>query len=333
MSHQSTSAPPPTPPPGQTIILERRERNGWFRRLFWPVLILSVLINFTLLSQRTAGLRPDPLEEQYVSGSLNPTADKIAVVRVEGPIALSSVDFAVEQVRQARNDKRVKAVVLRVDSPGGTVTGSDQIWREINLLKQTGKPVIVSMGGLAASGGYYVSAPADEIIAEPTTTTGSIGVLIELPNASELLEKVGVQFEAVTAGEWKNMGSPVQPLEERDLARFQELVDDTYARFLRIVAQGRDLSMDEARAVAEGKIYSANEALAIGLVDRLGYQEDAIAEAAERAQLDSPRVVRYSKPISLGSLFGISASARTAPLFDEATIMEWRTPRMMMILR
>lgn len=332
MSYHSSNAPPP-PPPGQTIVLERRERNGWFRRLFWPVLIISVLINFTLLSQRTAGLRPDPLEEQYVGGSLSPTADKIAVVRVEGPIALNTVDFAVEQVRQARNDKRVKAVVLRVDSPGGTVTGSDQIWREVALLKKTGKPVIVSMGGLAASGGYYVSAAADEIIAEPTTTTGSIGVVIELPNASDLLDKVGVQFQSITAGEWKNMGSPFQPLEERDLARFQELVDDTYTRFLRIVAQGRNLSMDEARAVADGKIYSADEALAVGLIDRLGYQEDAITEATTRAKLDSPRVVRYSKPISLGSLFGISASARSNPLFDEQAIMEWRTPRMMMILR
>jgi protease-4 len=295
--------------------------------------LLSIGLNVVYLSQESSGLTPDRLEEQYLTGAVNPTADKVAVVRVEGLIALDSVDFAVKQIRQARRDETIKAVVLRVDSPGGTVTGSDQIWREVELLKRAGKPVVVSMGGLAASGGYYVSAPADEIIAEPTTTTGSIGVIIELPNASELLEKVGLDFQAITAGEWKNMGSPFEPFSERELARFQELVDDTYERFLKVVAQGRDLPMDRARDIAEGQIYSADEALALGLVDRLGYQEDAIAEAIRRADLDSPRVVRYQKPISLGSLFGLSASANRTAIIDERMIMELRTPRMMMILR
>lgn len=327
------STPPANAPPGQTIILERRERGGWLRKLFWPILIISVVLNVGFFTQKSSGLRPDRLEEQYVAGARNPTSDKVAIVRVEGPIALSSVDYAVQQIRQAREDKRVKAVVLRVDTPGGTVTGSDQIWREVSLLKRSGKPVVVSMGGLAASGGYYVSAPADQIIAEPTTTTGSIGVIIELPNASGLLDKVGVEFESITAGEWKNMGSPFKPFDDRDVARFQELVDDTYDRFLRVVAQGRNLSMETARRIADGKIYSADEALANGLVDRLGYEEDAIVEATNRAKLSSPRIVRYSKPISLGALFGLSASATSHPLIDQQTIMELRSPRMLMILR
>ncbi|WP_158633583.1 signal peptide peptidase SppA [Tautonia sociabilis] len=324
----------PSPPPGQTIFVERNAKPGCLRRLLWPVLLVSLLLNASYLSRETSGLTPDRLEEQYVLGSINPAADKVAVVRIEGLIALDTVDHAVSQIRQARTDEKVKAVVLRVDSPGGTVTGSDQIWREVELLKRAGKPVVVSMGGLAASGGYYVSAPADLIIAEPTTTTGSIGVIIELPNASDLLDKVGVDFRAVTAGEWKNMGSPFEPFTDRELARFQEMVDDTYDRFLRVVAQGRKLTMARAREVADGKIYTAAEALSVGLVDRLGYQEDAIAEAIRLADLESPRVVRYNRPFSLGSLFSFSAASASRPaLIDEKTIMELRTPRMLMILR
>ena len=320
-------------PPGQTIVLERRERSGCLRRLFWPILMISLVVNASYIASRSGTFVPDTLEEQYVAGAIDPTEDKIAVVRVEGLIAISEVDFAVKQIRQARRDEKVKAVVLRVDSPGGTVTGSDQIWREIALLKGDGKPLVVSMGGLAASGGYYVSAPADRIIAEPTTTTGSIGVVIELPNASELLDKIGVDFRAVHAGEWKTMGSPFEPFNERELARFQELVDDTYTRFLRIVAQGRGLSLDRAREVADGKIYSADEALELGLVDRIGYLEDAILEAESRAGLSSPRVVRYERPLNLGAaLFGITAPGR-GPGITEETIMQLRTPKMMMILR
>lgn len=319
-------------PPGQTIVLERRERPSWLRRLFWPVLIISLLFNANQLAQKE-GLAPSKLDEEYLAGSINPTDPKIAVVRIEGVIALDTVDFAVKQVKQAREDDSVEAVVLRVDSPGGTVTGADQIWREVELLKRTKKPIVVSMGGLAASGGYYVAAPAERIIAEPTTTTGSIGVILELPNASELMEKIGVDFHAVTAGEWKNMGSPFAPLSDRDVARFQEMVDATYQRFLKVVAQGRGLTMGRARELAEGKIYTADEALALGLVDRLGYLEDAIVAAKGLASIDSARVVRYKEPLSFpAALFGIKAPDPGLTL-DEKSLLELRTPRMLMILR
>ena len=325
---------PDRPAPPQTIVIDRRSRFGCLS--FFLLLILGFvgLSVFQAVGNPGASLTPDRLEERYVAGPIA-TLDKVAIVEVTGIIFDDSVEFAIKQLRQAREDDQVKAVVLRVDSPGGTVTGSDRIWREVALLKRTGKPLVVSMGGLAASGGYYVSAPADVILAEPTTTTGSIGVVLELPNASELVEKIGVEFHTITAGEWKAAGSPFEPLSDRDRARFQEMVDETYGRFLRVVAQGRKFTLEKARAVADGKIYTAEEAVANGLVDRLGYQEDAIKEAETRAKLTSPRVVRYHKPLSFpGDLLGITAEA-PAPGFriDEETLLRLRTPRMLMILR
>lgn len=323
--------------PPQTIVIDRRSRFGCFS------ILLLLLVGFILLSIISAignigtSRTPGRLDERYVAGPIT-AKDKVAVVRVEGIIFDNTVEFAERQLRQAREDNQIKAVVLRVDSPGGTVSGSDKIWREVQLLKNAGKPVVVSMGGIAASGGYYVSAPANLILAEPTTTTGSIGVILELPNASELMDKIGVEFHAITAGEWKGAGSPFEPLSDRDRERFQQMVDETYDRFLRIVAQGRELTLEQARAVAEGKVFTAEEALENGLVDRLGYQEDAIAEAITQAGLSKPRVVRYQKPISFpGNLFDLSAIGGEGPAsafkLDEETLLRLRTPRMLMILR
>ncbi len=312
----------------------RRPRTGCLPRLLSLIFVASILLNGWYFINQSSQRGPVGLTEEYVAGSWNPGADKIAVVRVTGLIALDTVNYAVRQIRAARDDQRVKAVVLRVDSPGGTVTGSDQIWRELILLKNAGKPIVVSMGGFAASGGYYVAAPADRIFAEPTTTTGSIGVILELPNASGLLDKVGVDFEAITAGEWKNMGSPFEPFEPRELERFQEMVDQSYERFLEVVASGRGISMSEVGRVAEGQVFTSAEALERNLIDELGYLEDAILQAKSLSGAEGPhKVIRYVKPFSFSSaLFNISTQA-TKPSIDPNALMELRTPRMMMILR
>ncbi|CAN5893578.1 hypothetical protein BH23PLA1_BH23PLA1_39130 [soil metagenome] len=321
--------------PPQTIVIDRRSRFGCLSTLLVLVVGFGLLLAVSAIGSKGTSRTPGRLDERYVAGPIT-AKDKVAVVRVEGIIFDNTVEFAERQLRQAREDNQVKAVVLRVDSPGGTVSGSDKIWREVQLLKRAGKPVVVSMGGVAASGGYYVSAPADLILAEPTTTTGSIGVILELPNASELMEKIGVEFHSITAGEWKGAGSPFEPLSDRDRERFQQMVDETYQRFLRIVAQGRELTLDQAQSVAEGKVFTAEEALKNGLIDRLGYQEDAIQEAIDRSGLTKLRVVRYQKPISFpGTLFGLSSDAAVEPPFklDEETLLRLRTPRMLMILR
>jgi protease IV len=319
--------------PGQTIVIDRRDRSGCFRRVFLPLLLgLSLFLNCSLIATQTADLLPK-LEERYVAGDPLPTTPKIAIVEVDGAIMDSTVDFALKQIRQAREDRHVKAVVLRVDSPGGTVSGSDQIWREIDTLKRAKKPVVVSMGGMAASGGYYVSAPADYIFAEPTTLTGSIGVIMEIPQLSGLLEKVGVGFETITTGPWKDSGSMFRPMSAEEKKRWREMIDDSYQRFVRIVAQGRKLKRQDATDLADGSVYTAHEALDKKLVDELGYLDDAIRAAQSRAKLESVRVVKYHKPLSLSdALLSMSAPQNQLRL-DRETLLKLQTPQLLFLAR
>ena len=252
-----------------------------------------------------------------------------------------TVDHAIRQLKQARDDPSVKAIVLRVDSPGGTVTGSDRIWREVSLLargrdrKATDrKPVVVSMGGIAASGGYYVAAPADRIYAEPTTMTGSIGVILEVPQISELLEKVGVEFTTITTGDFKDMGSMFRPMKDSEKARWKQVIDASYQRFVRIVAEGRKLPLSSTLALANGKVYTTQEALDLKLIDQIGYLDDAIQDAQRRAKLADYRVVRYSRPVSLETLLmGPLGQVRSGLTIDARTIQEFRTPSMLYLMR
>ena len=324
--------PNPSPPaPGQTIVIERRARIGGFGVLIVLLLVLSVVINAFQAS--SSALVPKRLSEQYVAGEAAPGVPKVAVVELDGIIIDGTVEHVLKQVRQAREDKQVRAVVLRVDSPGGTVTGSDRIWRELATLKAANKPIVASMGGLAASGGYYVSAPADAIYAEPTTITGSIGVIMEFPQLHALLGKVGVDFETITSGPWKDSGSLFRPMTATERARWQEMINDAYNRFVRVVAQGRDLDLQPTKDLANGKVYTAREALRLKLVDRLGYLDDALGEAQRRAKLKKARVIRYLKPSGLSeALQGLTAPPQGLML-DEGALLRIQTPRMLFLAR
>jgi protease IV len=321
------------PPPPQTIIIERPERKGFFRRILWPVLVL-VVVGFIVASVLTndRGLLPSRLHERYVAGELSTSGDKIAIVDVEGMIIGESVEHAIKQIHQARDDKDVKAVILRVDSPGGTVSGSDRIWREVEILKGK-KPVVASMGSMAASGGYYVSAPADAIFAEPTTMTGSIGVIAEFPQVEGLLKKVGVEFETITTGEWKDSGSMYRHMTTEERTRWREVLDDAYQRFVRVVAQGRKLPLSEVISLANGKVYTAHEAKRLKLVTDIGYLDDAINDAKTRASLSAARVIRYTKPLDLrAALLGMTAPQPGFRL-DPDTLLRFQTPQILMLAR
>ncbi len=229
--------------------------------------------------------------------------DKIAVVYAEGDLVDGKGeegniggDKYAKIIRKIRNDKKVKAIVLRVNSPGGSVIASDLIWRELILAKEAGTPIVVSMGDLAASGGYYISCMADSIFAEPNTITGSIGVFGMIPNVQNMLdEKVGITFDSVKTGPFSHGISPFFAIDAPEGQVIQESVDDIYDLFLTKVAQGRGMTKGAVHEVAQGRVWTGEKALEIGLVDALGGLDDALAVAADKAGLESYRVSEYPK--------------------------------------
>ncbi len=228
--------------------------------------------------------------------------DKIAVVYAEGeltdgdekkPGEIVSKPY-VQLLRKIRNDDKVKAVVLRVDSPGGSVIASDNILREIQLLKDAGKPVVVSMGDLAASGGYYISCQADSIFAEPTTITGSIGVFAFIPILQKTMEnKLGITFDTVSTGKFSNMGSGFGDFNAEESALLQSRVDIIYDDFLTKVSKGRKISKERVHEVAQGRVWTGMRAKELGLVDDLGGLDRAVAAAARLAGVEKYRTADY----------------------------------------
>lgn len=227
--------------------------------------------------------------------------DKIAVVFAQGEIFygeggpnIIGQGIINEALIKAREDDDVKAIVLRVNSPGGSALTSDIIWREVALAKKV-KPVIVSMGNVAASGGYYIAAGADKIFAEPTTITGSIGVFGTVPNMTELADNIGINAEQVGTNKNAVEYSLFEPMQDSFKNQIQESIEETYQTFLQRVAEGRNMTMAQVDSVAQGRVWSGTEALEIGLVDELGNLDDAIAAAAEIASLDSYGIKKFPK--------------------------------------
>ncbi|MBK8986053.1 MAG: signal peptide peptidase SppA [Chloroflexi bacterium] len=243
------------------------------------------------------------------------TTDAVAVVRIEGTIlsddrSTSTSDAVSSRViadlEAAAADPTVKAIILRVNSPGGSVTGSAQIWEALQAIE---KPIVASMASVAASGGYYVSAPADYIIARPDTLTGSLGVILTLYDATELLDTVGVKVEYITSGQNKAMGSSYAELTIEQRAILQAITTESYEEFVRIIADGRQLNEEEVRQLADGRVYSGRQALENGLVDQLGDLQEAIDKAAELGGISGePRLVEYHErtPNWQDLLFGFS---------------------------
>lgn len=228
-------------------------------------------------------------------------ADKIAVIYAQGEIFYGEggKDFIgqglmMDALRKAKDDENIKAIVLRIDSPGGSALVSDIIWREMELTKEA-KPVVVSFGNMATSGGYYIGVGGDKIFAEPTTITGSIGVFGTIPNVNELAGKVGINAEQVGTNKNSVDYSVFEPMGDTFKSTIEEGIEDTYQIFLERVASGRNMSVDQVDALAQGRVWSGVDAQANGLVDELGNLDDAIAAAAEMAGLDGYSIRKYPK--------------------------------------
>ncbi|BBO70524.1 signal peptide peptidase SppA [Desulfosarcina alkanivorans] len=267
----------------------------------------------------------DPLQEVILDGTAD---DKILVIPITGVISDAPksrimrtmpgmVQEVVSHLRLAETDDRVKAVLLKIDTPGGTTTASDILYHEIVSFKQrTGKKVVVCMMNLATSGGYYVSLPADVIMAHPTTVTGSVGVILMRPEVSGFMEKIGIGVQVNKSGENKDMGSPFRPTTPEEENLLQELADALGRRFVDLVRQHRGLDGQRLAAVADARVFLADAAVSAGLVDKIGYLSDAVDEAKSIAALDADaRVVVYRRThYPDDNLYNtLTSGARSAP--------------------
>jgi protease-4 len=227
-------------------------------------------------------------------------------------------DHFLEMIDQAEKDESVKALIIKVDSPGGGVVESAEIHKQLTDLKQkTKKPVYVSMGTMAASGGYYISTAADKIYAIPDTLTGSLGVIMQGINYSGLAEKYGVKFETIKSGPYKDIMSPSREMTAEERNIMQTLVNNAYSGFVSVIKEGRDLPEEKVRELADGRIYDGRQAKELGLVDELGYMEDVIADIKKTASLKDAQVVKYEQAFGFPTFF----SAASQQLFsDEAEL-------------
>ncbi len=363
-TYDTPSASPGTDRP-LTVLPARRSPGRVLLTALLAVLILCGLPLGALWLLLGALFRPADasaasLTERHHAGPRT-AIEKIAVVRVDGVLMEGFLGYAQKQIERAAEDPQVKAVVLRVNSPGGTITASDDLHRRLvklrdgdPLKKTAGKPLVVSMGALAASGGYYIAMPAATVFAERTTITGSIGVFAAFPNVKELAEKIGVQMIVVKRGGVKDSGSPFQEMKPTDRALWQSLIDDAYERFKAVVEEGRpglkgkmeekalektvtlftgdesgkDEQVHLVRRRADGGTFTAAEALELGLIDQVGYLEDAVETARRTANLtDQAKVILYDRPPTLLSLLGIQARQAGLPL-DAGRAAEGLVPRL-----
>ncbi len=305
-SQPTASAQSTTP---QMIVIQNQGGfSRWFSWIGWMAFLLCLpVITGMAAKYHDYFDRTEGITEKFNSGNTT-SQDKIAIINISGTI-LDGDGFVKNQIDRVRQDDHVRAIVVRVNSPGGTVTGSDYIYHHLTALRESKEvPMVVSMGSLAASGGYYVSMAVgdakDVIYAEPTTTTGSIGVIIPHYDLSGLMETMNIRDDSVVSHPRKQLLSMTKPPNPEDRAVLQGYVNESFSRFKEIVKSGRPAFREHPEKLDElatGEIFNADAALKNGLVDKLGFIEDAIARAAELANrsLDQLRVVEYHPPQNL----------------------------------
>ena len=272
------------------------------RRLLFFILILFALVGISSIASELAQ---------------KGTANKIGVVEITGFI--SDSQHIVNQIKQFGQDKRIQGIVLRIDSPGGSVGPSQEIYDEVLKTRKGGKTIYASMGTLAASGGYYIASAAEKIFANPGTLTGSIGVIMAFSNAKGLMEKIGLQPEIIKAGKYKDIGSPARAMTQNEKNLLQSVVTDVHQQFIEAVANGRDISIAEVTKIADGRILTGRQAYSLNLVDQLGGLQASIDQLANKVGIIGPPIIIKEKPRA-GLLDWILQTTINQPLVDHSSI-------------
>ncbi len=325
-SSSPADRPPPPPPPPP--------RNPLRLLLRWAVaivLVISLITNAVLwmFTSELFGGNAGP-SERYHAGS-HIAKDKLAIIKISGTIMPPFTDRTLRAIKAAQDDKHVKGILLQVDSPGGFVADSHQIYHKLKQLAEK-KPIVVSMQSMAASGGYYVAMGAGEkakIFAEPTTWTGSIGVIIPRYEFVGLKEKLGIDSKPLKTGEFKDALSPFHPLSDNEKAVWENILQQSFARFITVIDENRkSLTRDDVKKLATGQIYTADDALKFGLVDAIGFEEDALNELKTLVKVENPKIVRYEFQSGFVDLL-LGSQARLEPAAQWRDWLETTVPRAM----
>jgi len=260
----------------------------WFLGICGVIIIVVIGLGLLFMKSVTQS------DETYEVTTGKSSGDKLAVIELK-EVILSSEEI-VRQFKKYGDDKSIKGIVFRVESPGGGVVASQEIYEEVRKVREQGKPVVVSMGSVAASGGYYVSCGGSRIVANRGTLTGSIGVIMQFLHLNKLMDKIGIDATTIKTGRLKDAGSSMRPLTDEDKRYFDGLAIDVYDQFVGVVAEERELPKATVLTLADGRVFTGEQALQVGLIDTLGTYEDAVKIAAELAEISGePRLVKERK--------------------------------------
>lgn len=315
----------------------RFQFNHWFASILIVCLIGAAGCTPGSYLIRPVSGQQSLVERQLPGSDKSIFSPKIAVIDVDGVMANkrrggfgssgeNPTSLFLEKLEKAKNDSKVKAIVLRINTPGGTVAASDSMYHALMEFKaKTKKPVVASMLDLAASGGYYLACGSDKIIAQPSTVTGSIGTILQTVSFKGAMDKLGIRAEAIKSGELKDLGSPLHDLKEKERQVLSGIIDQLYEQFLEVILAGRDnLTMATLRPLADGRVYTAEQALQAGLIDQIGYPQDAIASAKEMAGLQKIRVVIYQRPFDYkANVYATDFQAATSPGLINIKLPQW----------
>jgi protease-4 len=267
--------------------------NKWFWGIFLSIVFIGLMFTGIAFLVLASAIKSGG-SEYYSHGS----GDKIGLVEINDVIMSS--ENTVEQIKKYREDKSIKAIIVRINSPGGGVAASQEIYEEVKKTRNSGKIIVVSMGSIAASGGYYIACGSSLIVANPGTLTGSIGVIAEFITIKDLADKLGIKENTFKSGELKDSGDPFRDVNEKDKAYFQDVVDNSFGQFLDVVSKERKIDKEKLLPSANGRVFTGLQAKDLGLIDSLGTFEDAIRITSKMAGIEGePRIVREKKKFSI----------------------------------